>query len=159
MKAKLIKEKDGRFHLWLNIGTKDADHIASNEPLVGEWGRDLLKYKLSLKNCQAIERGYDLDELVEENFKTTSFGTTNKWVAYETFRKGFQKALELMGDKKFTEKDVKMAITNFYLEDKLLTNKNLNNAIQSIQQNGWEVNYNPKEFDADGCLILKRVTN
>ena len=50
MKAKLIKKKDGWYNLYQdNIG-------------IGSTHSELQGYKLSLKNCQAIECGYDLDE-------------------------------------------------------------------------------------------------
>ncbi len=61
---------------------------------------------LSIKNCEAIANGYDLDELKKDfanNHKKESD------MAYEygrdmySFQKGFQKAVELLGDKKFSE--------------------------------------------------------
>lgn len=93
------------------IKTDDGfDLFIDKDPMIeipsGRYPWDITKQRLSFKNCENVFVGYDLDELVEENFKTTSFGTTNKWVAHETFRKGFRKALELMGDKKFTEEDM-----------------------------------------------------
>lgn len=55
MEAKLIKTKVG-YHLWLNPKTKEQEHIASDYEIVNDNGADLRKYKLSLKNCQAIEQ-------------------------------------------------------------------------------------------------------
>jgi hypothetical protein len=64
--------------------------------------------KLSLKNCQAIERGYDLMKLAEENSnKYYDIKTTDWHCNYNGFFSGFQKALELIGDKKFNEEDVR----------------------------------------------------
>ena len=142
--------------------------------------------KLSLKNCQAIERGYDLDELADKFAKTKSSHSTFQNTHKRDFREGFQKALEILGDKKFSEEDVRKAITGFYMDDKILIESNINKQIQSLQQNEWDVeiemedcftkneevyvdetnargNYSthskkPK-LDADGCLVLKRVTN
>ena len=106
MKAKLIKDHTD-YHLvddkQFIIGTTDKVMLSCTD-----------KQKLSLKNCQAIERGYDLDELAKTIFPDKIF-TINE--EYETpidgfpyqwgFKVGFQKALELIGDKKFSEEDVK----------------------------------------------------
>ena len=58
MKGKLIKTSNGIYDLFEGtrfISTTDSPDGTAN--------------KLSLKNCQAIERGYDLDELAK-NIKT-----------------------------------------------------------------------------------------
>jgi len=68
MEAKLIKTKVG-YHLWLNPETKEQEHIASDYEIVNDNGADLRKYKLSFKNCEAIERGYDLDDSLS-NFQS-----------------------------------------------------------------------------------------
>ena len=92
---------------------------------------------------------------------------------------GFQKALEILGDKKYSEEDVKKAFEmgedfgslpfSSYTTSKRLNKKEY---IQSIQQTEWDVEIvmeyvgkiklnklhemKPK-LDADGCLILKRI--
>ena len=65
---------------------------------------------LSLKNCQAIERGYDLDELATEFAEKRLGRKISKWehvdahsAEYSCFYHGFQKALEIFGDRKFSE--------------------------------------------------------
>lgn len=129
-------------------------------------------FLLSTKNCQAIENGYDLDELVKERFGEAFWHDGDKYL-----KEGFKKALELLGDKKFSEDDVLNLIKrsrekkpyNFdgksteykFSEDEL---------IHSLQQTEWDVEVEmdaittddiysiigkPK-FDSDGCLILKR---
>ena len=77
----LIK-KDDRWDLY----NKDVHKIAST--------LDGCVNKLSLKNCEAIANGYDLDELVEERFGETFWHDGDKY-----FKEGFQKALEILGDK------------------------------------------------------------
>ena len=113
---------------------------------------------LSIKNCQAIENGYDLDELfnkVDESIDYHEFDFTS-------FRLGIETILELMGDKKFSEDDLMEAYSR----------GQTNSPIQSLQQTQWDVevvmvpamsnNGNvyygdiPK-LDADGCLTLKRI--
>jgi hypothetical protein len=64
--------------------------------------------KLSLKNCQAIENGYDLDELVLKKDLVKHFGM----MVISTLIEGFQKALEILGDKKFSGDDIRT-----YLKD------------------------------------------
>lgn len=68
--------------------------------------------KLSLKNCQEIERSYDLDVLADEwVFETNGHKWSNNDNTagdnYSSFKAGFQKALEILGDKKFSEEDVR----------------------------------------------------
>ena len=142
---------------------------------------------LSLKNCQAIERGYDLDELIEEVYPTPIFGLSiERKRERASFKSGFQKALEILGDKKFTEEDMAREIhlwdchINVHEEDKGCL-REIYKRVKSLQQNEWEVeiiiectqcqsygyvsecrdNCNKKflqpKLDADGCLKLKRV--
>jgi hypothetical protein len=82
----------------------------------------------------------------------------------EGFKIGFQKALELMGDKKFSEEDVREAF--FHVQNE----PTFDVFIQSLQQTEWDVEVvmekidlsfgcykiQPK-FDEEGCLILKRI--
>lgn len=179
MKAKLIKVDDIYRLLRednLIIGTTDKEYQKAFSDHC-----DLL----SLKNCQAIENGYDLDELAVECMKNTinqeTGSDTHRLSLMLGFKKGFQKALEILGDKKFTEEDmIRLFDLGFNTgvgwengEDKI----NLKEHIQSLQTE-WDVEVveqcldpncdgiNRKgdcvttgklKLDADGCLILKRV--
>jgi hypothetical protein len=136
---------------------------------------NLILENISLKNCQDIESGYDLDELVNK------LDTPEGYDQYQYdsgIRKGFELALELLGDKKFSEDDVLNLIKrsrekkpyNFdgksteykFSEDEL---------IHSLQVKEWNVEIVTKPYtevgegfeleskrepklDADGCLIL-----
>lgn len=100
MKAKLIKDH-ADYHLvddkQFIIGTTDESMLSCTD-----------KQKLSLTNCQVIERGYDLDELAREMTDKEHQLATQYSKGYEKgIVIGFQKAIEFMGDKKFSEKDVK----------------------------------------------------
>lgn len=127
MKAKLIKVNDNQ----LDVGFYILRDLNGN-PIA-------LECNLSLKNCQSIERGFDLDEIVEQTKNTLEDCRIS---SYESFKIGFQKALELMGDKKFSEDDVR----NAYLEganqaldfnpDSVIDE---NKAIQSLQITEWDV--------------------
>ena len=165
MKGKLHKMESG-YILSLN-GDIDDPYAIVNKELAEdyEW------YKLSLKNCQAIELGYDLDELADEYYKRLEL-VPHKGNAYIS---GFQKALEILGDKKFSEEDMENAIEMCI---KLMNDKgsefreHKQTVIQSLQQTQWDVeivmvpamsnNGNvyygdiPK-LDAGGCLTLKRI--
>ena len=133
--------------------------------------------KLSPKNCQAIERGYDLDELADEFCKEYD---TLPVVRYNTFKAGFETALELMGDKKFSEEDVRKAISYIFEQTFVFGNRvsasDVDRCIQSLQQTEWDVeiemghkrlnsdgceigfpDMSSPKLDADGCLILKRI--
>ena len=74
--------------------------------------------KLSIKNCEAIERGYDLFELAHEACNITDplrlDSQKYKQDPYFMigFNKGFQKALEILGDKKFSRD----GLIDFYID-------------------------------------------
>lgn len=140
--------------------------------------------KLSIKNCEAIANGYDLDELaILCTTEETTFVGNQKMA--QGFIKGFQKALAILGDKKFSENDMGN------LWDFCTYNKGtFKEVIQSLRQTEWDVeiemkylpslsycnkcqklinplipctdetkscgNWRPK-LDSDGCLILKRL--
>ena len=93
MKGKLIKRGEGDYKLFVN-----------DTPL-GQSKESPYK-KLSLKNCQAIENGYDLDELVEENFQGLRDCIVDKDVAEFYISLVKTTVTELLGDKKFSEEQV-----------------------------------------------------
>ena len=163
MKAKLIKDDN-------LYGLKDGDKIigTSDDEL-----NSLLNYpfRLSIKNCQSIERGYDLDELAKNLYKESlNYHLQNESDYTFGVIDGFQKALELMGDKKFSEEDVLKAIEMYYKKKKIFIE-----IIQSLQQTEWDVEVDEEmefifdpamgitqgyyldkpKLDVDGCLILK----
>jgi len=167
MKGKLYKENDG-YSLFVDgkiFGDTDGHPLKA------------ITNKLSFKNCQAIELGYDLDELAEnfwkEEFMKPGLIDTN------SYKEGFQKALELMGDKKFSEEDIEKAIEFGHKTYHSWKDRNEEKFIQSLQQTEWDVEVvmdEEKEFifdpamgisqghyldkpklDVNGCLILKRI--
>lgn len=148
MEAKLIKTADGLYHIKFDT---DKDMMSCALVL------------LSLKKCQAIERGYDLDELVKGFIERTGY---NDFDSY-SYKLGFQKALELMGDKKFSEEDVISMI-----EKSRETGLTAQFLILTKQQTEWDVEVemvdatvvhpggdneiiSQPKLDVDGCLILK----
>ena len=191
MEAKLFLNMVGEFYL---IVDECPSFVLISEPIsdgyviasVHHDDRDFLK--ISLKNCESIKNGFDLDELAKTKYgydKTEMFSCVELDCKSEGFIEGAKTILELMGNKKFTEQDVRKAINEarfcsvtdefgsvrFHYEDDKI--------IQSIQQNEWEVEiemrskdvdelresgegflnnknlYVPK-LDSNGCLILKR---
>ena len=133
---------------------------------------------LSLKNCQSIERGYDLDDLAKIEYPICEVWNDEEALIRElAFKKGFQKALEILGDKKFSEEDMRRALSaglsigygrQFEIENKQVE---IDSYMKSLQQTEWDVeiekenvmhDYNGNislgakfKLDADGCLILK----
>ncbi len=175
MKGKLIKRSNGRFDLYKIEDVDQLNTIASSF--------DNPKGKLSLKNCQAIELGYDLDELAMGYDLYEKINFVGQMRAY---KEGFQKALEILGDKKFSEEDVIKAIEiarNGSMQEQhngygrptesrfVLDNLPSDEIIQSLQQTEWDVeivclhtgdpehttNTGLPKLDEDGCLILKRL--
>ena len=133
MKGKLIKRGEGDYKLFVN----DAPFGQSKQSPYS---------KLSLKNCQAIENGYDLDELVEENFQGLRDCIVDKDVAEFYIRLVKTTVTELLGGKKFSEDDVKKAYTigwnscnNFMEYDENHELIELPDCIQSLQQTEWDV--------------------
>jgi hypothetical protein len=136
MKAELVKRQD-RWDLYGEDGSK----IASSAPNpIG---------KLSIKNCEAIENGYDLDELAGEyankelNEELTS-KSGNFYGFSSSFKEGFQKALSILGDKKFSEDDMKNGI-EYGIQSVLQAVPGVTSAQsvldsykQSLQQTEWE---------------------
>lgn len=190
MDGKLIK-KEGIYYLSYDF--KDAGSTEECEVLG----------KPSLKNCEAIANGYDLDDCVDyfekgklyiqqdgviilagENvtdgivikdpLKSRGVGHySNTWNP-KAFCEYNLESLEILGDKKFSEEDVRKAFESGYetLESDRTYNEHYEEMIQSLQQTEWEVivemeyqgfeedgkvreAYLPK-LDANGCLILKR---
>ena len=164
MKARLIKE--GSFGYKIKF-YNDDDMAACALGL------------LSLKNCQAIENGYDLDEMAKKFRNETIMNSS--FISDETsFKEGAKAIIELLGDKKFSEEQMfKMfiyghALTNAIklkvVEDKPMGDI-FNDFIQLLQQTEWDVEiemeevaigdkYTPEpkpKLDKEGCLILKRV--
>jgi len=164
MKAKLIKTSNGIYDLFEGtrfISTTDSPDGTAN--------------KLSLKNCQAIELGYDLEELADEFAKTKSSHSTFQNTHKRDFREGFQKALELMSNKKYSEENIKKMMKSasygWFEAD-------FDKHLATLQQTEWDVEIieecldkdydgvdrkgdcittgKPK-LDAEGCLILKRI--
>jgi len=88
------------------------------------------------------------------------------------FKDGFQKALEILGDKKFSEEDIEKAIEFGHKTYHSWKDRNEEKFIQSLQHVEWDVevvmvpamsnNGNvyygdiPK-LDENGCLILKKL--
>jgi len=165
MKDKLRKYNNGIYVLY----DCDGDIIASSDL------KTSTSKKLSVKNCQAIENGYDLEDLAYDfswNYQSDpNYGDTTN-----IFKAGFQKALEIIGDKKFSINEVvelcKILISNPFERSGKTYQELTDSYVQSLQQTEWDVelvmvpalsnNGNvyygdiPK-LDADGCLILKRI--
>ena len=169
MKAKLITD-----------GNKNYSLLDSNNELLGTTMESMLtNQKLSLKNCEAIKNGYDINTITSEmrsefiskygdkSMPLAKGGYWSRGLDYQCgVINGFQKALELMGDKKFSEYDMIKVMKEY-----ASTWKNENEIIQSLQQTEWDVeivclhtgdpnhttNTGLPKLDADGCLILRNI--
>ena len=157
MNGELVKRQD-RWDLYAEDGSK-----------IGSSAKNPMN-KLSIKNCEAVANGYDLDELAEQNWRIGLEECIPTPATHVTsFKAGFQKALEILGDKKFSEEDMMQAIITTQVSDSIKNNDDRLELIQSLQQTEWDVEIEmwfygtrhkkgewiPK-LDADGCLILKR---
>lgn len=140
-------------------------------------------YKISHKNCEAIALGYDLEEMSIEEFPYDldiplfeTIGVTEQvqksiliGMLQGTLIKGFKKALELNGDKKFSEEDMLYIFNrgSFYGSTKFGNTYYFDKEIQSLQQNEWDVEIEMRpaslvyktdemlpKLDSDGYIIL-----
>jgi hypothetical protein len=132
MEGKLVKRNEDDYLLYVNDVLPFA--TIENSP-----------YKrLSLKNCQSIERGYDLDDLAEEYIVVKSkYREHEHNMSASAFKKGFQKALEILGDKKFSISEVvelcKILMSNPFEKCGKTYQELIDNYIQSLQQTEWDV--------------------
>lgn len=153
--------------------TNSASVIASLNPT------HFAENKLSLKNCESIANGYDLDELANRYTNPMNKSELVEQSISRHFINGAKTILEILSDKKFTESDIKKA----YHIGKISKDKHQigmstqpsDILVQSLQQTEWEVliemeviNHGAGEdgklietvepkLDAEGCLILKRL--
>lgn len=137
---------------------------------------------LSVKNCEEIENGYYIEDLVDEKFKPSdkSIYGFNNWdfFLFEAgFKKGFQKALEILGDKKFNYDHLdKMFTCGKLYQDSKNEAYCFDNVLSKFEKNEWDVeivtkpytevsegfNLAPKrepKLDENNCLILKPIKN
>ena len=181
MEAKLIKMMEG--YIVSLTGDIDDIYAITNKELAEEHGF----YYISLKNCEAIANGYDLDELAktDADLRYNQPGEEDLWLTRVTgIEYGFNLALSILGDKKFSEEDLRIAIDRVWNwceddkdEDCSSMTELRNKHIQSLQQTEWDciiemecvmgcqnLILNGKnsvccgdkkpKLDADGCLIL-----
>jgi len=99
MEAKLIKEKSFYKVIQDNI---ILVKISANESIDIHYSFG----KLSFKNCQAIANGYDLENMADFYGAKAKGSVDFKLGANQGFEDGFQKALSILGDKKFSEEDI-----------------------------------------------------
>ena len=157
MEGKLIKLEESKYTLVY----KEGNIAWENNPAFDG--------KLSLKNCQAIENGYDLDELADTFYMKFENQIENPALFYRYFKLIFPEALSILGDKKFSEEDVTFMFQFGFNLDNPMSRNEYDAHIQSLQQTEWDVEIEmwfhgtrhkkgewiPK-LDEDGCLILKK---
>jgi hypothetical protein len=167
MKAKLIKKITGIYKLEL-----DDKVIASDDV---DMQKDLEIGKLSKQNCDKLFGVTDVEKLAEEEIPNDGFADTT------LMQKGFNKAMELMKDKQFTEEDVRKAyiygVSNCHsfghsaidYTDKCIQSLQQPTEIEveilmqcidpncdSLNRKGCCIPSNKPKLDENGCMILKK---
>lgn len=167
IKDVLVKRQD-RYDLYGSDGSK----IASSSP--NPFG------KLSIKNCDEIFGVVDVEKIIEQTKKTLE---DSRISSYDSFKIGFNKAMELNKDKLFTVEDIMKAFEAGYetLESEKTYNEHYDILIQSLQQpkeieveiemvcpqckdwgyvdecrNNCNKKFLQQKLDENGCLILKK---
>ena len=126
---------------------------------------------LSLKNCQAIERGYDLVDIKKKIFN--GFDGCPDSFTLAAVERTIEVMMELMGDKKFSEDDVisiieksrKTGLTIQYLSlanqqtewDVEIVEECLDKNCNGINKKGECITTGIPKLDEEGCLILKKL--
>ena len=159
MKGKLIKT-EVNFLLEEDKGVVIASTSLNKEGL-----------SLSQKNCQAIERGYDLVDIKKKIFN--GFDGCPDSFTLAAVERTIEVMIELMGDKKFSEDDVisiieksrKTGLTIQYLSlanqktewDVEIVEECLDKNCDGINKKGVCITTGKPKLDKEGCLILKKL--
>ena len=126
---------------------------------------------LSPKNCQSIERGYDLVDIKKKIFN--GFDGCPDSFTLAAVERTIEVMIELMGDKKFSEDDVisiieksrKTGLTIQYLSlanqqtewDVEIVEECLDKNCDGINKKGVCITTGKPKLDEEGCLILKKL--
>jgi hypothetical protein len=179
MKVRLIKMNvNGWKHYYLKneegktIGSTNYPFPPESLLLANHYGITL--QKLSRDNCEAIELGYDLNKLAEQEFPYDfdiplfeTLGITQKaqksiliGMLQGALIKGFQKAIETLVNNKFTAEDMctMMLNTTEWMNEQSPdwdANKLLTETIKSLQPNSWDVEIEMDEMNSDDLSSLK----
>lgn len=154
MKAKLIKERFDFYGLKV-----DSKIIATNIVEVNKMFN--YPFTISFKNCQAIELGYDLEDLARKRFNpeyesNLMFSIFEIDCKREGFKEGAKAILEILGDKKFSEEDMINAHYIGWIDrgesNKVQYPRAKNNYIKSLQQTEWDVEICCYVDNTDGWL-------
>lgn len=138
----------------------EVQHERIGKMIVGSSDHELSRivnhqFKLSTKNCDVIKNGYDLDELINKLYTPEGY---DQYQYDSGIRKGFELAVELLGDKKFSEEDMLSAYNqgandgaryesacgdhDSYKQMKEAQDEHVESEkefIQSLQTNEWDV--------------------
>ena len=132
--------------------------------------------KLSLKNCEDVANGYDLVELFDEVDESIDYQEFD----FSSFKLGFKKAIEILGDKKFSEfldREKELGISDIKTIERIQWY--YKTYFDKSQQTEWDVeiccylgngdkesdsfkdrivtNTGIPKLDDNGCLILRRI--
>jgi hypothetical protein len=157
MKSKLIKKSDGWYNLY------------DGEIGIGSTHSELQGHKLSKQNCDEIFGVVDIEKYVDE------YAAEWEYTERIGFRDGFNKAMELNKDKRFTEQNLREAYSRGILGGdsvvdryiKALQPTEIEVEIEMESMNIDEIREQGKGFlhgntkkpklDENGCLILKKI--
>ena len=177
-----LQVEDNEYYL---VDGKTNDTIATTDKVLLKEYDGYMK-KLSIKNCEAIANGYDVFELAYDSSKEFLIESTHSPSFTFGYEQGFQKALEILGDKKFSVKDMEklmFATIEFTEQKEGETYPFLKSFIRSLQQTEWDVEIVTEKdcyssagicdkstmagciictpvtylLDENGCLILRKI--
>lgn len=129
--------------------------------------------KLSTNNCEAVFNGYDLDELVEDNFQGLRNCIEDKDISEFYINLVKTVVTEIIGDKRFSLNDLisfgefcngyaehtynrhSEEILEEWLSENSVNKLDVEIVTEKSEQSGDNIWQNPK-LDDNGCIILRR---
>ena len=136
-----LQFEDDEYYL---VDCEYNDTIATTDKILLKEYDGYMK-KLSRKNCDIIRNEYDLDQLAKNECNNPDLSWENE-LAEEKFKKGFLKALALIGDNMLIQNEFDVEIV-----------MECCGKVYSQHCDGKCENVKPL-IDKDGFLILKRKT-
>ena len=124
------------------VKTNSTYYLVTNDKIVGSTGdSDGKMYNLSFSNCQSIEKGYNIKDMADSYGINIEVKEGRK-VFDEDFIAGFETAVEILGDKKFSGEDIKKAFNVGWIQrhnEEGSHYEAMEKVIQSLQHVEWDV--------------------
>jgi hypothetical protein len=133
MKKRLIKNNGDYF-----ISNEDGTTFATTNFFIHKHTQS---HRLSLKNCQIIELGYDIEKLVESNINQCNFDSYSDYITAKTeWEKGFKKGFDLVreNNKKENSELIDSMCMRYRHDFELIRNEEEKDILRTTMRQVWE---------------------